>query len=215
MPEQDWLHRFVDWLTQHVSPRYSAVVTLGTGFLLFAPPRWLASFRLDSFAQAQRSWIALAFLFSGLFTASFLITVGWNYSKRLVDRYRGRKALRQAFESLGIDQLMILQRYVESGKIAIAFELRDAAVQDSVHRKILYRPRQQLSGRISSRYYEAEFCVQSRSATVLASRSLSSIASKTQRTRARQCKSGCAAPAYLETMCRLGVCGFVSEPTYG
>jgi hypothetical protein len=133
MPEQDWLHRFVDWLTQHVSPRYSAVVTLGTGFLLFAPPRWLAFFRLDSFAQAQRPWIALAFLFSGLFTASFLITVGWNYSKRFVDGYRGRNALRQAFESLGIDQLMILQRYVESGKIAIPFELRVAAVQDLVN----------------------------------------------------------------------------------
>jgi Super-infection exclusion protein B len=79
----------VNWVAEHLSPRYLIVTALITGLLLFLSPRFLAYFGLVSIAEKYRGWIALAFFFTTFLAISYPIEVeylSWT-GKRRVRKY--------------------------------------------------------------------------------------------------------------------------------
>lgn len=136
--------KILDWLGKF-SPRYAVVLWVGSGFLLWSPARWLEPFALASFAETYRAYIALVFVASTLWVLTFPVQQLWLVGSKHLYVHRKRKQLEHYFLHLGTDQVLILLKYVESGKNSIHFYPTEGAVQDLVYKGILYRPAQQLT----------------------------------------------------------------------
>ena len=74
------ISRLVEWI--RLSPRHLLPLSSLTGFLLFAPQRWLAAFGIAGFVSDYRPYIGVTFLLSTVLLISAAIVAGYGWAMR-------------------------------------------------------------------------------------------------------------------------------------
>lgn len=124
------------WVLQHLSPRYLSLLALLAAALLFAPSRYLAAFGLDAISLKYRPGIAIVF-----FCAAFLwlTHAGEYFGRPFFERWRDRRQIKACLDTLGMDEILVLQQFVTAGKNSMKFSPQNGSVERLVHGGILYR----------------------------------------------------------------------------
>ena len=105
------LSKYLDWIK--LSPRYLLPIALFTGFVLFAPPEWLATFGLTTVVEGYRWIFGLAFLLSAvLLVSSGLVEVLTFASRSILDRRLLRQRRRRLHQLSGSEKEVLLG-YIE------------------------------------------------------------------------------------------------------
>jgi Super-infection exclusion protein B len=108
------LELIAGWLLKayRESPRFMVILFGLSAALLLLPTKLLAMLSLQDFSSHNRSWIALVFLFSALFTISYPIergaASGYSFARGAIYRHRIKKRL----ANLDSREKAILKSYI-------------------------------------------------------------------------------------------------------
>jgi hypothetical protein len=103
---------------------------------LFVPLRYLKYFGLDAWATHYRPYFGVVFLASSFL---LLVSIGQHISKTVVVRRVEKRRVENYLKSLSRDEVLILQRYSESGTKTQYFHPANGAVNNLVQHRILYQ----------------------------------------------------------------------------
>jgi len=131
--------KLVEWIK--LSPRYLLPLSLFTGFLLFAPAKWLFVFGLVGFVSDYRSWFGLAFLLSTALLLSAAIMAMWELAKRKWDASKLMSRWQRRLHNLSEREKDILRRYIEEETRTQYWQASDGVVGGLVDEQVLYRAR--------------------------------------------------------------------------
>jgi hypothetical protein len=113
-----WLKVVFEWF----KPTWKTLVVLVllSALALFLPGRWLAAIGVAIWVTEHRvlEWGIFGFC-SLMLIVSGIESVG----KPGLERYRERKRIKNCLENLGMDELLILQKYVNTGKNSVHYLL--------------------------------------------------------------------------------------------
>ena len=100
--------------------------------LVFAPQHYLARFGLDTISLKYRGLFTLGILAFSFLLLTHIFEPSW-------ERHKERKRIKAGLNSLGMDELLILQKYVDSGRNSMQLSPMNGSVQRLANCKILYR----------------------------------------------------------------------------
>ena len=131
------ISKLVDWVK--LSPRYLLPLSLFTGFVLFAPKKWLVVFGLVGFVADYRPWFGVAFLLSTalLLSAAFTALYGWAKAKR--EEATSLRSRRERLHHLSEPEKEILRGYIEGETRTQYLSMTDGVVGGLVAERILFR----------------------------------------------------------------------------
>jgi Super-infection exclusion protein B len=134
-----WITAVFGWLG-NFTPRYSVVLALLSGFLLFAPAPVLAFVGAEGIAHTYRGWIFVVFGFSALLCATYPLEHSGRFLFHWIERKRAPAKMAKCLENLGADQYTILLEYAQSGKHSLPLGSYSGAARDLVKLGVLYCP---------------------------------------------------------------------------
>lgn len=129
--------KLVDWIK--LSPRYLVPLSLVTGFVLFAPQRWLAVFGLVGFVSDYRPWFGAAFLLSTTLLVSAAKTAGYGWVVGRRQQARRLEAMKRRLHNLSEPEKEILRGYIEGDTRTQYLSMHDGVVSGLEVERILFR----------------------------------------------------------------------------
>ena len=129
-----------NWLKDHLSARYSSILSLVCCFIIWAPERLLSYLSLLELSHKFR-WLATLVLL--LCSAVVLVTSAESAVKPLGGRlrkFRQFRYMKRQMEHMAVDQLDILFQYADQGRSSIYFQSENGAAVDLLRRGFLYNP---------------------------------------------------------------------------
>jgi hypothetical protein len=129
--------RLVEWIK--LSPRHLVPLSLFTGFILFAPERWLAVFGIVGLVSDYRPWFGATFLLSMalLISAALTMLYGWAKAKR--EERAFLRSRRERLHHLSEPEKEILRCYIEDQTRTQYLPMSDGVVGGLVVERILFR----------------------------------------------------------------------------
>ena len=130
------------WILEHLSPLYLSMFVFVCSVLLFVPLLYLKYFGLDAWAIRFRPYFAVGFLISAFLLGGQI----WQYFYK---GWRYRRKIRKYLETeLSMDEVLLLQRYAESGKKTQYIDPASGAANNLARNGILYIPCERLTNHI-------------------------------------------------------------------
>ena len=129
-----------EWFLKHLSPKYLLMVIFLTSCILFAPDQYLQFFGLAAIPNPYRAVTSLFFLGSSFLVVSWVVSY---FGKPIIQAYQENRRLKKCFEHLGMDEILCLQGFCETGNTSVRLDPNEGAVQRLIQQKIIF-----VSGRI-------------------------------------------------------------------
>ncbi len=129
--------KLVEWIK--LSPRHLVPLSLFTGFILFAPQRWLAIFGVVGFVSDYRPWFGVAFLLSTALLISAAIVAGYGWAKQKREKVALLRSKRERLHHLSEAEKEILRGYIEEGTRTQHHSMSDGVVCGLQAECILFR----------------------------------------------------------------------------
>ena len=129
--------RLVEWIK--LSPRHLLPLSLFTGFILFAPQRWLAAFGIAGFVSDYRPYIGVTFLLSTVLLISAAIVAGYGWAKQKRAEAALLRGRRERLHHLSEPEKEILRGYIEAQPRTQYLSMADGVVGGLVAERIIYR----------------------------------------------------------------------------
>jgi hypothetical protein len=131
------MERFLDWVK--LSPRQLVAVLLASGFLVFAPDRFLEPLGLLAFRNAYRVWLGVPFLgAAALLGGHVLAAIGGFVRQRFTWR-RNLRRHQRALHVLSPAERQVLRGYVFENTKTQYFALDNGVAQGLVSAGVLFR----------------------------------------------------------------------------
>jgi hypothetical protein len=129
--------RLVEWIK--LSPRHLLPLSLFTGFVLFAPQRWLAVFGLVGFVAEWRPYFGAAFLLSTALLLSAAIVAGYGWVKQKREEVALLRSRRERLHHLSEPEKDILRGYIEDQTRTQYLPMHDGVVGGLQAERIIFR----------------------------------------------------------------------------
>jgi hypothetical protein len=129
--------RLVEWIK--LSPRHLLPLSLFTGFILFAPQRWLAAFGIAGFVSDYRPYIGVTFLLSTVLLISAAIVAGYGWAKQKRAEAALLRGRRERLHHLSESEKEILRGYIEDGTRTQYLPMHGGVVGGLQAERIIFR----------------------------------------------------------------------------
>lgn len=131
----DWISKLFD--IGKLPTKIVTWIAIFSGALLFAPPRVLASLRLDTFVKDYGFYIGLAFLGSAILLAINIILALWRSLLRWSSSRKWRSGLRDTVATFDAAEKAVLREFFIQGKNTLRLPVDDPAVSALRRKQIL------------------------------------------------------------------------------
>jgi Super-infection exclusion protein B len=129
--------RLVEWIK--LSPGHLVPLSLFTGFLLFAPERWLAVFGLVGFVSQWRPYFGAVFLLSTALLLGAALVSAWGMVKQKRTEAAFLRGRWERLHHLSEPEKEILRGYIEAQTRTQYLSMADGVVGGLGAERIIYR----------------------------------------------------------------------------
>lgn len=130
-----WVKDLLDFVRSKSSIRPLIALFIISCIAVTAPRQWIEKIGVALWVSKLWPWLVLICLFSGLMLLIYAVE---HLGGPIVKRHRIKRHIKRYFDSLSVDDIGVLQRYVESGKKTERFHPASGTVQNLVNAGILY-----------------------------------------------------------------------------